>query len=244
MSTPLIGITTRTSPVPPSELLSVLQQQSYPLAILQAGGTPVLIPSELPESHWRALFERLDGILFTGGPDIATEIFGGEPHPAVYGVNPARDSLELGLARMAAERAKPFFGICRGLQVVNVALGGTLYTHLPDQLPNALVHDYPGADGLPARTSLAHPVRIEPASRLGQILAESELRVNSLHHQGIKEVGPALQAVAFAPDGLVEGIEVPGQAFGLAVQWHPEWLTDQPAIQRLFAAFVQAAAGQ
>jgi putative glutamine amidotransferase len=216
-------------------------QQSYTHAILQAGGTPVLIPSDLPESGWRAVFERLDGILFTGGPDIATEIFHGVPHPAVYGVDEARDALELGLTRLAADGEKPFLGICRGLQVVNVALGGTLYTHIPDQLPNAVVHEYPGEDGIPARTALAHPVRVEEGSRLSQILAEPILKVNSLHHQGIKDLASGLKAVAFAPDGLVEGIELPEHRFGLAVQWHPEWLTDQAAIRRLFQAFVDAA---
>jgi len=241
MTAPLIGITTRTLPVPPSLLPSVMVQQSYTNAIIHAGGLPVLIPSDLTENGWSELFKRLDGLLFTGGGDIATELFHGEPHPAVYGIDAPRDATELGLARSAARDGKPFLGICRGLQVANVALGGTLYTHIPDQLPNALVHDYPGADGIPARTALVHPVRIEEGSRLSTILAEPILNVNSLHHQGIKDVAPGLKAVAYAPDGLVEAVELPEHPFGIAVQWHPEWLTDQVGIQRLFKAFVDAA---
>jgi putative glutamine amidotransferase len=217
-------------------------QQAYPNAILEAGGVPVLIPSEVSERGWNELFRHLDGILFPGGPDIATERFGGVPHPAVYGVDEARDALELGLAKLAADEGKPFLGICRGAQVTNVALGGTLYTHIPDQYPNALQHDYPGEDGIPARTALAHPVRIEGGSRIGKVLGETGLKVNSLHHQGIKDVAPALKAVAFAPDGMIEAVEIPEHPFAIAVQWHPEWLTDQEPIRRLFKAFVDAAA--
>ncbi len=236
MSAPVIGITTRTAPVPPSSVLSVMIQQAYPNAILQAGGVPVLLPSGLPESSWKELFQRLDGILFPGGPDVAIKRFGGIPPPAVYGVDEARDTLELDLVNFAADNGKPFMGICRGCQVVNVALGGTLYTHLPDQYPNALEHD--GED----YTVLAHPIRLEEGSRIGKILGEPLLNVNSLHHQGIKEVAPELKAVAFAPDGLVEAVELPGHPFALAVQWHPEWLTDQEPIRRLFKAFVETAA--
>jgi putative glutamine amidotransferase len=210
-------------------------QQAYPNAILQAGGTPVLIPSGMPESVWKELFLRLDGILFPGGPDVAIERFGGVPHPAVYGVDDARDSIELGLVNLAAETGKPFMGICRGCQVVNVALGGTLYTHIPDQYPDALKHD--GDE----YTFLAHPIRVEEASQLGEILGEPLLNVNSLHHQGIKDVAPSLKAVAFAPDGLVEAVALPEHPFAVAVQWHPEWLTDQEPIRRLFKAFVDAA---
>ena len=242
MPIPIIGITSRTAPVPPSGMLSIMVQQAYTNAILQAGGVPVLIPSNIPESGWRKLFQRLDGILFTGGPDIAIERFGGVPHPTVYGVDETRDSLELGLANLAADSEKPFMGICRGCQVVNVALGGTLYTHIPDQHSNALQHEYPGEDGIPARTAVVHSVRIEEGSRISKVLGEPILNVNSLHHQGIKDVAPSLKAVAFAPDGIVEAVEMPEHPFAIAVQWHPEWLTDQEPIRRLFKAFVDAAA--
>lgn len=241
MSHPVIGITTRTAPVPPSSLPSVMLQQSYTNAIRGAGGIPVLIPSDIGEENWETVLGRFDGLLFTGGSDIDPQYFNGVPHPAVYGIDKHRDSIELGFTRAAAAKGIPFLGICRGIQVINVALGGTLYTHIPDQLPGALQHDYPGEDGIPARTTLAHPVRLESESEFKRIVQEGELRVNSLHHQGIKDISTQLNAAAYSPDGLVEAVELPGHPFGVAVQWHPEWLTDQEPTQRLFKAFVAAA---
>ena len=240
MSTPIIGITTRKD-LTPAGLPAVMVQQAYLDAILQAGGAPVLIPSGLPEGGWNELFRRLDGILFSGGGDIAVERFAGQTHPKVGGVDEARDSIELALARSAAESGTPFLGICRGLQVANVALGGTLYTDILDQAPDALNHSYENDDILKERTQLVHTARIEAGSRVGEILGALLLRVNSLHHQGIKDLAPAFKAVAFAPDGIIEAIELPGHPFGIAVQWHPEWLTNQEATRRLFKAFVEAA---
>ena len=139
--------------------------------------------------------------------------------------------------RAAAEDGKPFLGICRGFQVANVALGGTLYTHIPDQHPNALRHDwYPDIP----RDTIAHEVRIEEDSRIGQIFGAPLLRVNSLHHQGIKDLAPVLNAVGYAPDGLIEAVELPDHPFGCAVQWHPEWLTTQHEMRNLFRKFVEA----
>ena len=241
MQKPIIGVTTRTAPLPPSLLPSVMVQKSYTTAIIHAGGIPVLIPSEITQDGWDQLIDRMDGILFTGGGDIAIEYFNGEQHPSVYGIDHPRDELELGLAQKAVKDEKPFLGICRGLQIVNVALGGTLYTHIPDQLSNALLHDYPGEDSFKARTALLHSVNLDVQSQLGKILFEETLQVNSLHHQGIKNVAPGLKAVAISSDGLVEAVEYSGHPFGIAVQWHPEWLTDQEPIQRLFKAFVDAA---
>jgi putative glutamine amidotransferase len=210
----------------------------YVNAILRAGGIPVLIPNQVIDTDLEDLYARLDGLLFTGGGDISINWFMGEPHPQINRVNDERDGLELPLLRAAARDGKPFLGICRGLQVVNVSMGGTLYTHIPDQLPGAVKHDW--HDGYP-RNHPAHPVRVEEGSRLAHILAEPVLDVNSLHHQGIKDLAPGLKAVAFAPDGLVEAIELPEHPFGLAVQWHPEWLVEQESAQRLFQAFVDAA---
>jgi putative glutamine amidotransferase len=244
LSLPIIGVTTRTAPVQPSHLPSIMVQKSYTQAILEAGGLPLLIPSDIGENGWKVLINRLDGILFTGGGDIAIEYFNGEPNPAVYGIDASRDALELGLARDAAASAKPILGICRGLQVLNVALGGTLYTHIPDQLTSTIEHDYPGEDSIQARTTLLHPVSIQAGSCLNDILGVTSLKVNSLHHQGIKDVAPGMKAVAYAPDGLVEGLELANHPFAIAVQWHPEWLTDQEPIRRLFKAFVDAATEQ
>jgi putative glutamine amidotransferase len=213
-------------------------QTYYVRAVLQAGGVPVLLPCQLGEEDWKTLYPRLDGILFTGGGDIRTDLFNGVDHPSVDGVDDERDALELPLLRAAAADGKPFLGICCGFQVVNVALGGRLYTHIPDQHPNALRHDwYPDVP----RDYLAHPVRVEEGSAIAKIFGATELQVNSLHHQGVKELAPSLRPAGYAPDGLLEALELPGHPFGFAVQWHPEWLTNQEPMRRLFGALVKAA---
>ena len=233
---PIIGITTNYSTNSYGQPL-VLLQQSYVKAIRQAGGVPVLIPSLIVQDGWDALYARLDGILFSGGGDIGLEYSPGDPHPRIDDVDPERDSIEMKMLNAAASDGKPFLGICRGCQVVNVALGGTLYTHLPDQLPNALDHSYPGS----MRTVLVHQVKIEEGTHTAEIFGEPIIKVNSLHHQGIKEIAPSLRVAGHAPDGLVEAIELPDHPFGLAVQWHPEWLTDQAGTRNLFRKFVDAA---
>jgi putative glutamine amidotransferase len=233
---PLIGITTNQS-TNANGHPTVTLMQAYIHAIMQAGGVPVLIPSMIHEDGWDALYARLDGILFSGGGDIAIQHFAGEPHPRVYDVDPQRDAIELNLIHASAADGKPFLGICRGCQLVNVGLGGTLYTHLADQLPGALDHAYPGH----LRTTLVHQVKIEEGTRVAEILGEPILRVNSLHHQGLKDLAPSLRPAAYAPDGLVEAVELPDHPFGIAVQWHPEWLTDQEPTRNLFRKFVEAA---
>ena len=237
MTKPLIGVTTYNG-FTKEELPAVILLRVYVDALIQAGAAPVLIPSELPQEAWRDMYDRLDGILFTGGGDIAIERFAGQPHARVYGVDDFRDGLEFGVFDLALQEGKPFFGICRGSQVVNVALGGTLYTHIEDQHAGAIKHDYfPGFE----RNRLSHEVRVEEGSQLAEIVGEPIIQVNSLHHQGLKDIASALKPVAYAPDGIVEAVELPEHPFGLAVQWHPEWLTDQPAARNLFAAFVDAA---
>ena len=235
MTSPVIGMTTRHGKTDQG-LPDVYLLQAYLDSIVRAGGVPVLIPSDLPEGGWQALYGRLDGILLTGGGDIATEHFGGEPHPRISGVDPLRDALELALLQASAGDGKPFLGICRGCQVVNVALGGTLYTHIGDQLPGAIEHDYRSGP----RDYLAHDVEIGKGTQLARILGETTLAVNSLHHQGVKGTASVLKPVACAPDGLVEAVELPNHPFGIAIQWHPEWLVTQPASQRLFQAFVDS----
>jgi putative glutamine amidotransferase len=234
---PLIGVTTYQSKndenLPTAALL-----RAYLDAIIQAGGIPLLIPSSLPTTAHKELCGRLDGILFTGGGDIALDRFSGEAHPRVNNVDMERDSVEFSLLDISIREEKPFLGICRGFQVVNVGLGGTLYTHIEDQMPGAMKHDY-----YPVfpRTFLAHEVKIADKTNLASIMGETDLAVNSLHHQGAKKISSLLNPVAFAPDGLVEAVELPNHPFGIAVQWHPEWLTDQASTRRLFSAFVKAA---
>jgi len=233
---PVIGITTIQS-TNVHGFSTVMLMQSYVNAVIQAGGVPLLIPSLVAEDGWDALYSRLDGILFSGGGDIGLEYSPGEPHPRIDDVDLMRDSIELKMVRAAALEGKPFLGICRGCQVMNVALGGTLYTHLPEQLPNALDHSYPGN----MRTVLVHEIRIEEGTHTAEIFGEPIIKVNSLHHQGLKAIAPSVRAAGHAPDGLVEAIELPDHPFGLAVQWHPEWLTDQEGTRNLFRKFVSAA---
>ena len=233
---PLIGITTNQSKTPYGQP-TVMLMQSYINAVMDAGGVPVLIPSLIAEDGWDTVYSRLDGILFSGGGDIGLEYSPGEPHPRIDDVDLARDSIELKMVQAAASDGKPFLGICRGCQVVNVALGGTLYTHILDQLPNALDHSYPGN----MRTLLVHEVKIEEGTQFAEIFGDPIIKVNSLHHQGLKDIAPSIRVAGHAPDGLVEAVELPDHPFGLAVQWHPEWLTDQQSMRNLFRNFVQAA---
>lgn len=233
---PIIGITANQTANSYDQLVVQLAQ-AYVDAIAQAGGVPVIIPSSLAQGGWEMLYAHLDGVLFSGGGDIGVERFAGEPHPRVDDVEPDRDSVELSLLHAAAAGGKPFLGICRGCQLVNVALGGTLYTHLPDQLPGALDHAYPGNK----RTVLVHEVQIEEGTLAANVLDEPIVHVNSHHHQGLKDIAPDLRIAGRAPDGLVEAVELPEHPFGLAVQWHPEWLTAQQSTRNLFRRFVQAA---
>jgi putative glutamine amidotransferase len=237
MPAPLIGLTTsrfQTS----SDVPRIGTAEAYVQSVLNAGGIPVLIPPGLPDERIRELGGRLNGLLLTGGGDIDPARFRGRPHPRVYDVDGERDRLEIGLLHSAQETEMPFLGICRGLQLVNVGLGGSLYTDIADQHPDPLKHDC--FDGLP-RTYLAHAVQIAEDTRLAQILQAPVLKVNSLHHQGVERVAPGLKVSALAPDGLVEGLELPGHPFGLAVQWHPEWLQEHAPMRALFQAFVAAA---
>ncbi len=238
MPKPLIGITTRNSKDAEGHPTTSLQH-TYTNAILQAGGLPVLIPSMLPEEDFFNLYSCVDGILFTGGGDVSLEYFSGADHPRIGEVDKARDVTEISLMRTAVNDGKPVLGICRGAQVMNVALGGTLYTHIHDQLPGALDHDYPGD----LRRVLVHPVNVDESSRSAEIFGETLLQVNSLHHQGLKDLAPGLRAAGHSPDGLVELVELPGHPYAVSVQWHPEWLTDQLPTRRLFKSLVDAAEG-
>lgn len=234
---PLIGITT--SHLSPNGTIPVFGvSESYLKSVQSAGGLPVMIPLSLSNPELDALLARLDGVLFPGGGDIDPQLFNGRPHAEVYGIDPDRDRVELYLARRAAELDKPFLGICRGIQVINVALGGTLYTHIPDQHPGAMRHTwYPDIP----REYLAHTVRLQSGVRLTSIMGNSSVETNSLHHQSVDQIAPALTSVAWAPDGVIEAVELPGHRFGIGVQWHPENLQAYPAMRAIFAAFVHAA---
>jgi putative glutamine amidotransferase len=238
MTSPLIGITTwrDSSQTGASQICA---SETYIQAILRAGASPIMIPLGIPDQFLRQILPRIDGVLFTGGGDVHPESYGSHPHPSVSLIDRDRDRTEFLLIQEIVEHRKPFLGICRGIQVINTGLGGTLYEDILDQKPGAIKHDYftpewPGGH-------LAHPIVIESTSRLHKIMGTDELLVNSLHHQGIKQLAPGLVATAVAPDGLIEAFELPGYPFGIAVQWHPERLTDDSAMEGIFQAFALAA---
>jgi putative glutamine amidotransferase len=244
MTYPLIGITCRadtTTGIYPGRPLNV-QTDSYSNAVLQAGGLPILIPIQLQGDLLEALFQRLDGLIFSGGGDIDPALYGETPQvDNLDEIQPARDTLEIKLMQRATQAGKPFFAICRGIQVMNVANGGSLWQDVARQKPQPIRHDYFHGNPQP-RDYLAHEVMLEPSSLLGKILETDQLSVNSLHHQGVKAVASPLRAVGYAADGLVEVLEARDHPFGLGVQWHPEELVaNQEAACKIFKAFVEAA---
>lgn len=210
----------------------------YVEAIELAGGAPLLIPPLGDEASWRAMYERSDALLLPGGGDINPEHYGEKELCRVRHRNDLRDNLELTLARWAFQDGLPILAICRGLQVLNVALEGTLYQDIGSQLPRAREHDWHGQ----SRDHLAHEIEIEPHTYLGEIFGASRIRVNSRHHQAVKDVAPDLSVSAKAPDDMIEALEGPGPAFVVAVQFHPENLMrNDQRMQRLFGSFVEAA---
>lgn len=209
----------------------------YMEGVSEAGGLPVMLPLTADENVIAQIAERYDGFLFTGGHDVSPALYGEAALPVCGELCPRRDSMEHLLFRAAAERDKPVLGICRGLQFINVALGGTLYQDLPAQRPSDVDHH----QAAPYDRS-SHPVELPEGSPLRTLLGADSVSVNSCHHQGIKELAPALQAMAWAPDGLVEAVFHPGKRFIWAVQWHPEFsrLVDVNS-RRIFQRFVEAA---
>ena len=212
--------------------------QAYLDAILTAGGLPMLLPTSLPLTALPELVNRFDGFVLSGGGDVDPAVYSGHLDTTIHSIDPERDAFELALIPLMLAADKPLLAICRGVQVFNVALGGSLYEDIASALPAAQRHDwYPNYP----RDYLAHTVEIEPGSRLAEILGTHKLRTNSLHHQAIRQPAPALEVVAHAEDGVIEAVEMPGKRFAIGVQWHPECLPEDPAMQRLFSEFVNAA---
>lgn len=238
MSSPLIGITARSAVNPDTGAHMDGVVAAYLRALLQAGAAPLIVPRGLPPEALRGVFQKLDGLLLPGGGDIDPARLHSESHPTVYGIDGARDEMEFTLARWAVEQGKPILGICRGIQVFNAALGGSLYVDLAAQRPGAVRHDT--SRDLPF-DHLAHGVRVAAGSRLATLFGQAEGSVNSWHHQAVREAAPGLQVTAWADDGLIEAVELPGHPFALAVQWHPEMMPDRPESGRLFAGLVEAA---
>jgi putative glutamine amidotransferase len=239
MKAPLIGIT-----IPPKTAPDRAELDSLLEAILRgvekAGGLPLLIPFGLAEGTLRELYTRLDGLLVSGGGDIDPAHYGAEMVANIDGVDAERDRTEMTLVRWMSQDDKPFFGICRGAQVLNVALGGTLYRDVSEHTGASRHSFYPD---LPYDLR-PHEIKIEEDSLLAKAIGQPIVTVNSLHHQAVKDLAPGLRVVALAPDGIIEAIELPQRPFVLGVQWHPECLPDAPEMVRLFEAFVQASKGE
>jgi putative glutamine amidotransferase len=240
---PVIGITTQTlhsiDGIPEGLPQSVVMNQRYYVAAAAAGALPWLVPllDDDPDTL-RAVYKHLDGLLIPGGVDVDPTTFGEAPHPKLGRIDPARDRVEMTLVRWAVEDEKPVLGLCRGLQIMNVALGGTLYQDLEAQMPGAIKHDYFPTYGY-EREHLAHEVTLAPPSRLRGLMERDRIMVNSMHHQGVKLLAPSLVASGTAPDGLIEAAESPNGHFFVGVQWHPEVfeLTD-PHTRHLFRQFM------
>lgn len=234
---PLIGITTAS--VVDNGLIYNRAYNAIARAVERAGGLPVLIPTGIDEATLRAIYDRLDAVLLPGGPDVDPTWYGQERHPTTV-IDSARDAIEVPLARWAVEDDLPLFGICRGHQVINVALGGSLVQDIPSQVEtDVLAHDLPNKQ---PRNLKTHGVEISADSQLASIIGTTHTAVNSLHHQAVTKAAPGMVITAYSPDGLVEATEVPGKRFALSVQWHPEDLYDNDeSSQRLFEEFVKAA---
>ncbi len=229
MRAPIIGITTETN-----DQNEYVLPAEYVQAIRRAGGIPVLLPPGEP--NLPALLELVDGLILSGGGDIDPLHYGSDGHPAVYMIDPARDEMELALARQAATSDLPTLGVCRGAQLINVALGGTLVEHLPDEIDNSIAHR------MEPRGAVPHPVTITPGSHLAEVIGAQAVVGASWHHQAIRTPASGLQAVARASDGTIEAVELPSHPWLLAVQWHPEiTASEDPIQQRLFDALVEAA---
>ena len=215
---------------------------TYTHAIHHVGGTPIILPPTLTEPDWGTLLARLDGLLLTGGEDIAPRHYGQEEEQGLGGVDQIRDQFELGIVNAWLEgknQDRPLLAICRGHQILNVALGGALYQDIATHIPAALDHAY--SPGRPME-QLVHSVEIAPESHLAQILGATTLPVNSAHHQAVQTPGQGLEIVAHAPDGVIEATESSAHPFTISVQWHPEAMVKiSESMWPLFEAFVQAA---
>lgn len=236
-SPPLIGLPTLTIP-PGARPPRFGINQSYVRALVAAGCAPVLIPILDDEDRLRAIYQRLDGIVFPGGADVAPHHYGEQPIDNLNDVEEPRDAIEMTLARWAFDDDLPMLGICRGQQLLNVALGGSLYQDLRHQGVTDFEHS--GADGR-ARNALVHRVRLDPDSRLAQLIDETSVDVNSLHHQAVKVAAPPLRVIAKSDDGVIEAVESEDRRFLIAVQWHPEEIDNLPWVQRLFGGLARAA---
>jgi putative glutamine amidotransferase len=208
-------------------------------AVVRAGGLPVFIPIGMPDEVIRGIYERLDGVLLPGGGDVSPDRYDEPQHELTAEVDTDLDHVEISLTEWAIADDLPTLGICRGHQVLNVALGGKLIQDVGTQMETDIKHDV--RFDLP-RNGIAHTVEVTPGSKLATVLGETTVAVNSLHHQAVTVASDRVQITARSTDGIIEGVEMPDKAFILSVQWHPEDLVGyEETADRLFVAFVEAA---
>jgi len=234
MRKPLIGLT----PAHDTESGDIKARPTYMQALKAAGAIPVVMPLDAPEEDLKQLSQDLDGFLFTGGPDVHPFLFGEETQAHCGNVSAARDQMEISLLPMIMELKKPVLGICRGIQVLNIALGGDIWQDIPSQVTREfpLAHSQPFHYDMPC-----HTVAISEDSLLAQISGSSSIKVNSMHHQAVRNLAPGLIASAYSLDHLIEALEMPGYPFFIGVQWHPEYLWEKKGEAfRLFQTFVKA----
>lgn len=234
MLKPLIGVTVAHY----SEELATFPREYYVQSIRLAGGIPVLIPPLDQPEEAEELFEKIDGIVLSGGGDISPVFLEELPIRGIKRSNPQRDISEILLATQALNRGIPLLGICRGIQVLAVAAGGKLYQDILTQYPGVMEHDQTSPREYPW-----HPVDLME-SHLQEIIKEKKIMVNSFHHQAVSALPPGFITSALAPDGIIEGIEFPGAKFCIGVQWHPEAMARDSQNQKLFHAFIEACVHQ
>ena len=232
MEKPIIGVT----PLWDEEKNSYWMLPGYLEGLEEAGAIPIILPLAADGADIAQLADLCDGFLFTGGQDVAPQLYGEAMKPTCGELCPARDTLEQELLNRALEQDKPILGICRGLQILNVTLGGTLYQDLPTEHPSEIEHSMK-----PPYDQAAHTVRILPDTPLAALLQKQELGVNSCHHQAIRSLAPSLVEMARSTDDLIEAMYLPGKTFVWGVQWHPElsFRTDEDS-RKMFMALVTA----
>ncbi|HXV78583.1 MAG TPA: gamma-glutamyl-gamma-aminobutyrate hydrolase family protein [Candidatus Binatia bacterium] len=238
--TPLIGITADLSGISANgsnrgQEPTLFLPQRYCRAIQEAGGIPLILPPVASQARLHRILERLDGVLISGGNfDIDPSYYGEKPIRALGLIKNDRTEFELELVKLAWHRNLPLLGICGGVQAINVALGGSLYQDIPTQLPHAIRHEHPKGD------KVRHRIIVRSRTLLRRIVQKQTLKVNTTHHQAVKNVGKELVINATAQDGLIEGLESSCHSFVLGVQWHPEILLKDPCQRRIFFSFISA----
>ena len=240
MEAHVIGITgyADRSPRPPNVPTFALSR-TYVQAVAAVGGVPLILPPYLERPLLRGAFDGIRGLILSGGGDIHPSLFGEEDQGLLWRVDRQRDRTELTLASWALTEDVPVLAICRGVQVLNVAAGGTLVQDMPTQIPQALSHS--SVAGRPT-SRIAHTVDVEEDTRLATLIGAGTIGVNSAHHQAAHTIGDGLVVAARSPDGVIEGLEAPDHPFCLGVQWHPEAMIEStPAMGRLLEGFIEAA---